>query len=161
MHLVFQVMVQKQWLEIQEVRWLSFWRQSTKTIIIFGIYVLEELILMNYFKIEVCGQPCIQWCFIVNHEFFFRDHQAPNPFELIEKCCKSIHDWLSKDPKNVAVIHCKAGKVIWLLCENVYNCCRVEQVSLLVVIWFTLASKRMHKKRWIFMQFREHMILKV
>lgn len=39
----------------------------------------------------------------------FPDHQAPS-FQLLIDCVKSIHRFLSLDPENVALIHCKAGK---------------------------------------------------
>jgi phosphatidylinositol-3,4,5-trisphosphate 3-phosphatase/dual-specificity protein phosphatase PTEN len=42
-------------------------------------------------------------------DFGFDDHQAP-PFEVIEKAAIHMTDWLKKDPENVIVIHCKAGK---------------------------------------------------
>jgi protein-tyrosine phosphatase len=46
--------------------------------------------------------------FKVSH-FGFIDHNAP-PFELIPRITYSIHQFISADPKNVAVIHCKAGQ---------------------------------------------------
>eukprot|EP01114_Cavostelium_apophysatum_P011974 TRINITY_DN2657_c0_g1_i1.p1 TRINITY_DN2657_c0_g1~~TRINITY_DN2657_c0_g1_i1.p1 ORF type:complete len:196 (-),score=13.70 TRINITY_DN2657_c0_g1_i1:75-662(-) len=41
--------------------------------------------------------------------FPFDDHNCP-PLELIFKFCKNVKDWLGSHEKNVAVIHCKAGK---------------------------------------------------
>lgn len=39
----------------------------------------------------------------------FDDHNCP-PLHLIYECCRDIDAWLKSDPRNVAVIHCKAGK---------------------------------------------------
>jgi len=41
--------------------------------------------------------------------FPFEDHNAP-PFELILQFCQNVAQWLDQDEKNIAVIHCKAGK---------------------------------------------------
>jgi phosphatidylinositol-3,4,5-trisphosphate 3-phosphatase/dual-specificity protein phosphatase PTEN len=29
---------------------------------------------------------------------------------MMGEFCKDAHDWLQRDPKNIAVVHCKAGK---------------------------------------------------
>ena len=38
------------------------------------------------------------------------DHYPPN-FIQIEDFCKNVQGWLTQNKKNVAVVHCKAGKV--------------------------------------------------
>lgn len=39
----------------------------------------------------------------------FDDHNPPT-IDIIRPFCEDVHDCLLKDPKNVAVVHCKAGK---------------------------------------------------
>ncbi|KAF7820499.1 phosphatidylinositol 3,4,5-trisphosphate 3-phosphatase and protein-tyrosine-phosphatase PTEN1 [Senna tora] len=39
----------------------------------------------------------------------FDDNHVP-PLEMLKKFCESVHAWLSSDPKNIAVVHCMAGK---------------------------------------------------
>jgi hypothetical protein len=39
----------------------------------------------------------------------FEDHNAP-PVQLIVDCCNDVHDWLTKEEKNIVGINCKAGK---------------------------------------------------
>jgi phosphatidylinositol-3,4,5-trisphosphate 3-phosphatase/dual-specificity protein phosphatase PTEN len=45
----------------------------------------------------------------VVEDFAFDDHNPP-PFDMILKFCKDCYQWLHKDERNVAAIHCKAGK---------------------------------------------------
>ncbi|CAI9109778.1 OLC1v1009675C1 [Oldenlandia corymbosa var. corymbosa] len=39
----------------------------------------------------------------------FDDNHVP-PLSMIKELCEDVYSWLSQDPKNVAVIHCMAGK---------------------------------------------------
>lgn len=39
----------------------------------------------------------------------FDDNHVP-PLSMIKEFCEDVHSWLSSDPKNIAVVHCMAGK---------------------------------------------------
>ena len=43
--------------------------------------------------------------------FPFDDDNAP-PFELITPFCEDMDEWLNKDDKNIAIVHCLDGRVI-------------------------------------------------
>lgn len=51
--------------------------------------------------------------------------QAP-PLPLVSDFCHQVADWLQKDPQNIAVVHCKAGKGrtgTMICCYLVYGVC--------------------------------------
>ncbi|GER45815.1 calcium/lipid-binding (CaLB) phosphatase [Striga asiatica] len=39
----------------------------------------------------------------------FDDHHVPE-ISMIKEFCEEVHAWLSRDPENIAVVHCMAGK---------------------------------------------------
>eukprot|EP00735_Rhodelphis_limneticus_P006927 TRINITY_DN19399_c0_g1::TRINITY_DN19399_c0_g1_i1::g.7837::m.7837 TRINITY_DN19399_c0_g1::TRINITY_DN19399_c0_g1_i1::g.7837 ORF type:complete len:367 (+),score=76.95,sp/O08586/PTEN_MOUSE/40.88/5e-80,PTEN_C2/PF10409.4/6e-24,Y_phosphatase/PF00102.22/1.9e-06,CDKN3/PF05706.7/2.3e-05,Y_phosphatase3/PF13350.1/2.1e+03,Y_phosphatase3/PF13350.1/0.00011,DSPc/PF00782.15/5.6e-05,PTPlike_phytase/PF14566.1/0.00024,Y_phosphatase2/PF03162.8/0.025,BPL_N/PF09825.4/0.55,BPL_N/PF09825.4/4.9e+02 TRINITY_DN19399_c0_g1_i len=41
--------------------------------------------------------------------FPFEDHNTP-PLDMLAEFCEDAENWMKQDPKNVIVIHCKAGK---------------------------------------------------
>ena len=42
-------------------------------------------------------------------KFPFDDHNCP-AFDRMHEFLADVDDWMHKDPENVVVIHCKAGK---------------------------------------------------
>jgi len=42
-------------------------------------------------------------------DFPWQDHHAP-PLDLLFQACEHMNSWLMEDPRNVVVVHCKAGK---------------------------------------------------
>ncbi|KAH7825524.1 putative pten protein [Monocercomonoides exilis] len=67
----------------------------------------------HYRVYNLCCEPDRQY----DHSHFegrvgcypFADHNCP-PFEMIEEFCLDCDQYMKQDPKNVCVIHCKAGK---------------------------------------------------
>ncbi|EGC40549.1 hypothetical protein DICPUDRAFT_25009 [Dictyostelium purpureum] len=62
------------------------------------IYNLSE----RKYDYSLFNKSVVDWC-------GFPDHHAP-PLGLLFKIVKTIYDWLGKDPLNVVIVHCMAGK---------------------------------------------------
>lgn len=57
---------------------------------------------------ECAGYSDAQVQYRVSH-FPFPDHQPPT-LNLLDKCIKEMYSFLHSNPRNVAIVHCKAGK---------------------------------------------------
>lgn len=68
-----------------------------------GHYKLFNLCSERFYNASKFGDETEVACFP------FEDHQAP-PLPLVSDFCHQVADWLQKDPQNIAVVHCKAGK---------------------------------------------------
>ena len=66
--------------------------------------MIWNLILCNHNRIIITD------CFPAVASYPFDDHNAP-PFELIKPFCEDMDTWLNEDSGNIALVHCKAGKV--------------------------------------------------
>ncbi|WZZ04887.1 hypothetical protein YC2023_090808 [Brassica napus] len=66
----------------------------------------------NHYKVY---NLCIEECYDPENfygrveRFPFDDNHVPT-LKMIQLFCESVHSWLSLDPKNIAVVHCMAGK---------------------------------------------------
>jgi len=72
---------------------------------------LEQKHAGHYFIYNLCSERFYDAKKFHNRvaTYPFDDHHPPD-FSSIEPFCADVDKWLNKHPKNVAVVHCKAGK---------------------------------------------------
>jgi len=71
---------------------------------------LNERHQSHYKVYNLCSErQCAAECFSVSACYPFDDHNCP-PFDMLCKLMADMEAYLAQDAKNVAVIHCKAGK---------------------------------------------------
>ncbi|KAF5278194.1 hypothetical protein FQA39_LY18382 [Lamprigera yunnana] len=65
----------------------------------------------HYFIYNLCSERSYDISKFHNRvqTFSFDDHNPPK-IEIIKPFCTNVQEWLSLNPRNVAVVHCKAGK---------------------------------------------------
>jgi len=71
---------------------------------------LEEAHEDNYWVFNVSGieYDTLPFKGMVSTEAW-EDHHSPT-LTLLAKLCQNMHDFMEKDPNNVVVVHCNAGK---------------------------------------------------
>lgn len=72
---------------------------------------LTKHFLDNYKVYNLCSERGYDSKQFANcsQEFTFDDHNPP-PFDMMLLFCKDMFAFLNQNPKNVAAVHCKAGK---------------------------------------------------
>ncbi|EAY13878.1 phosphatidylinositol-3,4,5-trisphosphate 3-phosphatase, putative [Trichomonas vaginalis G3] len=65
----------------------------------------------KYWVYNLCSERSYN-CSVFNNRvsnYPFDDHNPPH-FDMIRQFCVHAQQWIEKDPQNIAVVHCKAGK---------------------------------------------------
>eukprot|EP00727_Mastigamoeba_balamuthi_P014423 m51a1_g9605 putative phosphatidylinositol- -trisphosphate 3-phosphatase and dual-specificity protein phosphatase (818) ;mRNA; f:1056921-1059976 len=76
------------------------------------VYRFLEVFHKDHYRVyNLCSERGYEACKFHNRVgvYPFDDHNAP-PFEMIQRFCADVDEWLGQDPENIAVVHCKAGK---------------------------------------------------
>jgi phosphatidylinositol-3,4,5-trisphosphate 3-phosphatase and dual-specificity protein phosphatase PTEN len=71
---------------------------------------LDKFHESNYWVYNVSGTP-YDPALLNGHVSLYdwADHHSPTLL-LLFQACQAMHEWLSKSDKNVAIVHCNAGK---------------------------------------------------
>lgn len=94
---------------------MSFPAERMRAIYRNPMWQVKEVLEMRHSGHYKVYNLCIEQDYDPSHfnglveKFPFDDNHVP-PLPMIMEFCQNVQSWLSSDPKNIAVIHCMAGK---------------------------------------------------
>ncbi|KAK6129296.1 hypothetical protein DH2020_037005 [Rehmannia glutinosa] len=94
---------------------MSFPAESMRAVYRNPMWQVKSVLEMRHRGHYKVYNLCIEESYDASHfnghveRYPFDDNHVP-PISMIKEFCEDVHSWLSSDPKNIAVVHCMAGK---------------------------------------------------